>query len=86
MDGWYAERACASGALVFVLQISPAQNVLVSLACFLGQVMGASEGWARSVLMVLEEEGRRGAMWSVGDLPLVEVFLKMAAPVSYTHP
>ena len=42
--------------------------------------MGGSEGLVRRVWMFLEEEGRRGAMWSEGDLPLVSAFRKIEAP------
>ena len=43
-------------------------------------MVGGSDGLVRKVWMGLEEEGRRGAMKSEGDLPLVSAFRKMAAP------
>jgi hypothetical protein len=71
---------CIRGVSPFAPYFPPPQKFLAVLACFFGQVVGVSEGLVRSVFMVLEEEGRRGAMRSVGHLTLVEAFLKMAAP------
>jgi len=61
-DFKYSARMSELGAFFLLLQISPPQNVLASLACCFGQVMGGSDGLLRRVWMELEEEGRRGAM------------------------
>ena len=76
----YLARSLALAVLGLLLQISPPQYFLAIRVCFLGQVVGGSDGLVRSEWIWLEDEGRRGAMWSVGHLPLIAELRKIASP------